>query len=335
MSFAIDFEPTTEESSLVSFLRHALEREWSSDDARTHATDPIPGRRLWEQFRDWDGLADAGIGALCLAHEELGARLAPGHTFGANLAVMGLRRVDPERAAAALADTARITFAAATTACPQAEGDAWILEPEGAELVVFLEPHAVVVDRAPHTVQLSTIDLSRRLGALAPGTHCERLNAPEEAIKDLHNIGALAAAADALGACRRLVEATRQHAVDRHQFGRPIGSFQALAHRIVDIAATVQLARAALHRAVALAAAENPARHEAVHVAKASVGDAVRMVSANAVHVHGAMGYTWEHDLHLFVRRAYLSDRLFGSGTSHEQALARDLLIQPSTAVHV
>lgn len=335
MSFAIDFEPTTEESILVDFVRDALAREWSCNDARAHATDPVPGRRLWERFRDWDALSDAGIGSLCLAHEELGARLVPGHTLGANLAVMSLRCVDPERADAALADGARITFAAATTARPEANADVWVLEPEGAELVVLLEPGTVVIDHAPQTFPLLTVDPSRRLGSREPGAECERLDAPQDAIDDLHRIGGLAAAADALGACRRLVEATRQYAVDRQQFGRPIGSFQALAHRIVDIAATVQLARAALHRAVAVTAADHPDRSEAVHVAKASVGDAVRSVSSAAVHVHGAMGYTWEHDLHLFVRRAYLSDRLFGSGTSHDQALTRDLLTQPSTTVHV
>jgi alkylation response protein AidB-like acyl-CoA dehydrogenase len=186
-----------------------------------------------------------------------------------------------------------------------------------------VEPGAVVLHEEPQTRAASTIDGSRHFAVLVEARRHERASLSRAALDTFWRVGALTAAADSLGACRRLVEASRTYACERRQFGRPVAAFQALAHRIVDMDAAVQIARAALHRAAALVAADAPESAEAVCVAKATTGAAVRSVSRDAVQVHGAIGYTWEHDLHLWARRAYVSDRLFGSGIGYELALAR------------
>jgi hypothetical protein len=333
VTYAADLSLSAEESGIAASLRQVLEQEWSPSRARWHCDDPAPGHRLWQHVRDWGVLGDAGLGALCLAHEELGAALAPAHLWGANLAAMLLRRLEHPLADAMAAGDVRVTSAAATSPGADPPLERWIAEPDGADVVITLGAGEAVLNAEPGCTSLSTIDASRRFGALVGAGRQERLPLPPAARETYRHVGALMAAADSLGACRRLVEASRSYALERQQFGRPIAAFQALAHRIVDMDAAVHLARAALHRAAVLVGAAAPGREEAVLVAKGATGSAVRQVARDAVQVHGAIGFTWDLDVHLWIRRAYVSDRLFGSGSSHDQVLAGALAnpVRPSS----
>jgi alkylation response protein AidB-like acyl-CoA dehydrogenase len=106
------------------------------------------------------------------------------------------------------------------------------------------------------------------------------------------------------------------------QFGVPIGSFQAVKHKLVDMFVALERARATAYFAVACVAEDDARRAAAVHTAKAAAGDCVRVVARDGIQLLGGIGYTWEHDQHLFVRRAKADDILFGDATTHRAALA-------------
>ena len=107
------------------------------------------------------------------------------------------------------------------------------------------------------------------------------------------------------------------------QFGTPIGSFQAVQHKLVDAALDVSSERPPPSPTPRWCVdADDPDRHRAVHVAKAEAGAAARGCGKDAMQVHGGIGYTWEHDLHLRLRRAYADDALCGTGSWHLDRLA-------------
>ena len=124
---------------------------------------------------------------------------------------------------------------------------------------------------------------------------------------------------------RWLVDETVAYAKERVQFGVPIGSFQAVQHKLVDFALGYEEAAAAVSYAAMCVDADDPDRARAVHVAKARAGAAARRAAKDAMQIHGGIGYTYEHDLHLRLRRAYADDALFGTGAWHLDQLA-DLL---------
>ena len=107
----------------------------------------------------------------------------------------------------------------------------------------------------------------------------------------------------------------------RHQFNRPIGSFQAIKHKLADLLLLVEMGRSAVDRA--MAAEQDPARlAEAAAVAKIWCSDAYTTVSTETVQIHGGIGFTWEHDAHLYFRRARADEQLLGDATVHRERLA-------------
>lgn len=125
------------------------------------------------------------------------------------------------------------------------------------------------------------------------------------------------------GTCRTIFETTLSYAKDRQQYGRPIGSFQALKHRLVGMYTRLERS-AALNAFAALAIAEDDEQRElAVSMAKAAAGDSQRLMVGEGIQLHGGIGFTWENDLQLFLKRAKTGDFLFGTGRAHRSAVAR------------
>ena len=133
-------------------------------------------------------------------------------------------------------------------------------------------------------------------------------------------------AADTVGTARHLFEMALQYAKERYQFDVPIGSFQAIQHKLADVSLAVERARSAVQYAAMTVDAEDPERHRAVHVAKAAAGTAATRAAKESIQIHGGIGYTWEHDLHLYLRRAFGSEHWMGGTDWHHDRLA-DLLI--------
>jgi alkylation response protein AidB-like acyl-CoA dehydrogenase len=128
-------------------------------------------------------------------------------------------------------------------------------------------------------------------------------------------------AAGALGAADELFERTVQYAKDRVQFGRAIGSFQAIKHKLANLLIELEGARAATHYAALALADGTDDRDEAVAVAGSYVRDACAHLSGEALQIHGGIGFTWEHDVHLFVRRAKTEQLLYGDPSWHRERL--------------
>jgi len=139
---------------------------------------------------------------------------------------------------------------------------------------------------------------------------------------ELLDRAAMAIACDAAAGAQRLLEITLEHLRTREQFGRPVGSFQALKHRCVNMHLRVESARTASFHAAA--AAEDPiARPVAASIAKAVAADAYEFVAAEAVQLHGGVGFTEEYDPHLHLKRARLNAALFGTSAWHRDRIAR------------
>lgn len=133
-------------------------------------------------------------------------------------------------------------------------------------------------------------------------------------------------AVELVGTAQRALDMSVAYAGERTQFGRPIGSFQAVKHKCVDMMVQVECARSLAYYA-AWAVSEHAAEaRSAVPMAKAYCGDMGKSVTSEAIQVHGGVGFTWEHDLHLLHRRALASDAAFGTGPVHRESVAQSIL---------
>lgn len=142
-----------------------------------------------------------------------------------------------------------------------------------------------------------------------------------DACARLVQVGAIAVVCDAVGSAEHLLEITNAYAKERFQFGRPIGSFQAVKHHLANMFTDVEAARAAAALAVDELDGGGDVRHAAA-VATSFSGPACTRVAELAVQVHGGIGFTWEHDAHLFLKRIRLDEALFGSTKWHRRQLA-------------
>ena len=139
-------------------------------------------------------------------------------------------------------------------------------------------------------------------------------------------IGAVLTAADSVGAMDRVLEMTVEYARTRQAFGRAIGSFQAVKHQIADLSMLVQASKAVTEAATEALAAEHRDGVEIASIAKAFVSEASHQVGQGCLQVHGGIGYAWEHDLHLYLRRMAANGVAYGSARQHrEQIAARHL----------
>jgi alkylation response protein AidB-like acyl-CoA dehydrogenase len=135
----------------------------------------------------------------------------------------------------------------------------------------------------------------------------------------------VAAALECVGTCQSLLEITVEHAKNRHQFDQPIGAFQAIQHKCADMFVQVEKARATAHFAMMALAEDDPRRTLAASMAKVAASDCQRLLCRDAIQIHGGMGYTWESDVQLFVKRAKTLEALLGTGHAHRRRIA-DLL---------
>ena len=135
----------------------------------------------------------------------------------------------------------------------------------------------------------------------------------------------LALALETVGACDALFQMVLAYVKDRKQFGVPIGSFQAVKHKMTNMFLAIERARSLCYFAVAAIEEDEPVRASAVSMAKAASDDCQRLVCRDSFQSFGGIGFTWEHDSHLFIKRAETSGTLFGSSAQHSLAVAGTL----------
>ncbi|GIW44830.1 MAG: acyl-CoA dehydrogenase [Candidatus Binatia bacterium] len=174
---------------------------------------------------------------------------------------------------------------------------------------------------------LPTLDLTRKLARVRfqkTPAECIAASADVEAqLQRAFLLGLVALAAEQAGGAQQCLDMSTQHAKTRWQFGRPIGSFQAIKHRCADMLVAVEFAKSAAYHA-AFRAAEGDAGEldAAARMAKSYCSDAFFQVANDTIQVHGGMGFTWEHPAHLYFKRAKSSALLFGDPVHHRDKLA-------------
>ncbi|MFF4024904.1 acyl-CoA dehydrogenase family protein [Nocardia elegans] len=178
------------------------------------------------------------------------------------------------------------------------------------------------------------LDRSRSAGAVefANAPILEFVAAEESALSRTAIRAAVLVAADALGSAERMLELAVEYSKQRQQFGRSIGSFQAVKHAAAQMLVTVEASYSIALYAAAAVDAELDQAATIAAVAKAQVSDTVSELAESALTVHGAIGYTWEHDLHLFYKRAKLDRTLYGPPSVWNERIAAALLDESVTA---
>jgi alkylation response protein AidB-like acyl-CoA dehydrogenase len=198
-------------------------------------------------------------------------------------------------------------------------------------------PHALyLVDVAASGVAKApvvSLDMTRQLCDLsfddAPGTLIAAGTAASQALEAALSAGAAALAAEQVGLAQRCLDMTLAYVKERRQFARPVGSFQALKHRLADVWIAVSQARAASRYAAACLASGDPDAAVAVAVAKAYCSEVAVYAAQECVQLHGGIGFTWEHPAHLYLKRAKADSIGFGTADAHRAALA-DLVNLPA-----
>jgi len=282
------------------------------------------------------GSAVLGVGVLNLlepadARDELLRQMAAG---GVRLAVgvpTGDDLVGPVAAPFRLErDGGRLRLFGGAAFVPDApDADRLLLlarDPTSTLAVVAVEP----TDAGLRVVEQPVLDLTRHLGEIsaegAPVTEGSvwRFGGdPEASARRLVDRGALAIACDSLGLAEAMLEATVEYAGVRHQFGRPIGSFQAVQHACADMLVQVMVSKELVAAALGALAGDGPDASRAVSMAKSHVCAMAVDVVGKAMQLHGGIGYTWESGVHVYLKRAVLNRSLYGSPATHRKRLGR------------
>ncbi|HUF83409.1 MAG TPA: acyl-CoA dehydrogenase family protein, partial [Acidimicrobiia bacterium] len=204
----------------------------------------------------------------------------------------------------------------------------FVPEADRVDWVAIVSGAGVTLVRQPPVRFVATVDPSRRLFEVdASGVEGpDAIAIDTSAVAALVERATVALAAEMVGTARRLFDMTLAYAKERIQFDVPIGSFQAIQHKLAEVALELERATSAVQYAAMTHDAGDDDRHRATHVAKAAAGAAATRAAKDGIHIHGGIGYTWEHDLHLFIRRAFGSEHWLGTRAQHHDQLA-DLLI--------
>ncbi len=223
-----------------------------------------------------------------------------------------------------------------------ADGDGWrldgrksfVLDGHTADLILVvartgdaLSLFAVPAD-APGLARtgLPTLDQTRKLARLdfaaVPATLAGTAGGGAAVLARVLDVAAIAQAAEQLGGAQRALDMAVGYLKVRHQFGRPIGSFQALKHRCADLLLEVESLRSAIQYAAAAVAENSDEVPVVASLVKAYASDVYFHVAAENIQLHGGIGFTWEHDAHLYFKRAKASELFLGDPSYHREHLA-------------
>jgi alkylation response protein AidB-like acyl-CoA dehydrogenase len=329
----MDFALTEEQELLRDTARGLLANECPTSLVRAHIDNPSVADGLWAHLRDFAALGDGPCTDLAIFCEELGYAAAPGVFFPTVAQLAPLLGAIGH----SLLDEVLAGSAAGTLALAGASGE-WVVNGDGVKTfvaeadrvdwvaVVGTGPEVrLVAQDAVSVRRVQTVDFSRRLFEVELTGTGETHAIDPGAVDAVLARATVALAAELVGTARRVTDMSVAYAKERYQFGVPIGSFQAIQHKLADVSLAVQRAQSAVQYAAMALDAEDPDRHRAVHTAKAAAGGAATTAAKESVQIHGGIGFTWEHDLHLFVRRAYGSSYWMGTTDWHHDRLG-DLL---------
>ncbi len=332
----MDFVPTDEQAALQSELRRFLADRVTPEARRAAGRRPgAVDRELWRELAGLGvfaltlpqraGGVGLGLGDATLVFEELGRAAVPGPLIGTFLAA-GLAAGGADALAGAAAGDVVVGLVPESPA----GGPAYVEHGAGLDALLVVGDGGVTLTGPP----AGGTALDRPLDPLTPVSLVAALPAGDtvggpDAAHRLRTAAALLAAALQVGLAGAAMDLATAHALGREQFGRPIGSFQAVKHLLADAAVAVEVARAAVQAAgVELDDAGDggsPAAHRATDAARIVASRAADRATRTCIQVHGGMGFTWDLDAHLYLKRALVLDVGVGSTGASLGALAAAL----------
>lgn len=212
----------------------------------------------------------------------------------------------------------------------------WVADAHMADLLLLAHPtpagtewHGVL----PKDVEIQpqrSVDASRRLAQVSwtpsQATLLVQRGAGQQLAEEVLDRAALASAGQLIGLAQRMLDLSVDYVAQRKQFGKPIGSFQAVKHHLADVVTKLEFAKPVMYRAAYAVAHGDPERGLRVSHAKLACAEAAWLAARKGIQVHGAMGYTWEVDLQMFMKRAWALDAAWGTRAFHKARIADALL---------
>jgi alkylation response protein AidB-like acyl-CoA dehydrogenase len=334
------FDLSEDQALLQSSTRDFFQKEFALEKTRRVMEHEPRGFETpaWRQLAEmgYPGLlvpeaaGGQGLGPIELAIvcEEAGRVCLPGPLFDVQLAAVTLAAAGGQDALLAELSAGRKIVTIAWRNSPFA-GDArqtthfangrvkghkyFVPFAAAADALLVTTPEGLAIVQGPFEVTpLPTIDLAQRFGEIALD-HAATLLGPTALLGRTDRLAAVGASATLLGIMARSLEITLGYLQTRETFKRPIGSFQALQHRMADMLLRAESSRSAVYRAAWCVQADDPDTALACATAKAYAGDAARLVTAETIQMHGGIGFTWELDVHYFFKRAKTYEMHYGS----------------------
>ncbi|MBV9350757.1 MAG: acyl-CoA/acyl-ACP dehydrogenase [Mycobacterium sp.] len=284
-------------------VREAMESERGYDESLWRLLCEQVGASALVLPEEYGG-AGGSLGDAAVVVEELGKGLVPTPLLGTTLAELALLAAD-QPDVEALERLAEGTAIGAVVLDPD-----YVVNGDIADIVVAVNGDKLTRWTAFSAEHVATMDPTRRLARVTP-----QRTAPVGADPGIAEAAAILLAAEQIGAAARCLQLTVDYTKERVQFGRPIGSFQALKHRMADLYVAVQAARAVVDDAVA-----EPSPTSAA-LARFAASEAFSTVAAEGIQLHGGIAITWEHDMHLYFKRAHGTSELLGPPREHLRRL--------------
>ena len=278
-------------------------------------------------------LALAGQALAASGDEDAMARWLPGIADGSLTATLAVGEESGSWSLAEVAATAQATTRAAGGDWAVTGDKLFVIDGDTADLLLVVAhapdgPGVFAVERGAaglESARLDTLDLTRALASVTlRETPAVRVGAGRDAawLSEARDLALAALAAEQLGGAARCLDMSVSYACVREQFGRPVGSFQAIKHKCANLLLDVECGRSAVQHASEALAGRQPDAALAAALAYVHCSRAFTRAAKECIQIHGGIGYTWEHDAHLYLRRAKSSELLFGPPARQRVRLA-------------
>jgi alkylation response protein AidB-like acyl-CoA dehydrogenase len=315
-------------------VREAVAKQCPASLIRSVAEDGVDPSPLWKVYVDqgWTELSDPENAVeLAIVLEELGRATDPTPFLATmtQFAPLAGDRFDP-------AEPGAVAYGGVTA---HRDADGWVLDGIARHVLDGdrAERLAVVTDAAVFIVGAGSGNnevSARRSAVFDPVLHVADVSFRGVSLPDTarvstdteraRHVALTGMAMTMVGACQRILDLVLDHVRNRHQFGVPIGSFQAIQHKAADMHVAIERARALAYFAALTIAADDPRRRLAAAMAKAAAGECQSLVFRHGLQSFGAMGFTWENDLQFALKRAKAGELMLGGAAEHRALIAEE-----------